>query len=106
MDTAKISKGTVTKRLFKVLVSVVLAIVLLATVGLLVTQYLPQADMQAWFQRTRWLWFGVRIVLYVAILALMQVISRKKPEAMPKTAKWLMCGILVFAEAISQITLV
>ena len=106
MDTAKISKATVNKRHFKVLVTVVIPIVLMATVGLLVTQYLPQADMQAWFQRTRWLWFGVRIVLYVAILALMQVISRKKPEAMPKTAKWLMCGILVFAEAISQITLV
>lgn len=105
METAKTSKWTISKRLLKVLFLVVLTIILLAGIGLLSAQYLPEANIQAWFQQTLGFWFGVRMVLYVGILGLMRAIAQKKPEAMPQTAQWLIVGILVFAEAICQITL-
>lgn len=105
METAKTSKWAISKRLLKVLFLVVLTIVLLAGIGLVSAQYFPEANILAWFKQTHWFWFGVRMVLYVGILGLMRAIAQKKPEAMPKTAQWLVVGILIFAEAISQISL-
>ena len=77
----------------------------LTAIGIFATQYLQKVDIRAWFIKTQWIWFAVRLLLYGAIMLMVYSISRRQPSSMPAKAKWLIAMILIFAEAITQITL-
>ena len=83
----------------------VLTFLFLALLGALVTKFLPDVDVQRWFYDTRWIWFFVRLALYAFVLSIVYAIQKRNPTAMPKMAKVLVVSILIFAEAISQISL-
>lgn len=80
-------------------------ILALTAIGIFATQYLQNVDIRAWFIKTQWIWFAVRLLLYGAIMLMVYSISRRQPSSMPAKAKWLIAMILIFAEAITQITL-
>ena len=83
----------------------VLTFLFLALLGAFVTKFLPDVDVQRWFYDTRWIWFFVRLALYAFVLSIVYAIQKRNPTAMPKMAKVLVVSILIFAEAISQISL-
>jgi hypothetical protein len=78
----------------------------LTAMGVFAAEYLKNIDIRAWFIKTQWLWFGVRLLLYSVIIFMIFVIAQRHPLSMPKKAKWLILMVLIFAEAITQISFV
>ena len=78
----------------------------LTAMGEFDAEYLQNIDIRAWFIKTQWLWFGVRLLLYSVIIFMIFVIAQRHPLSMPKKAKWLILMVLIFAEAITQISFV
>lgn len=77
----------------------------LTSLGIFVSEHFQHIDIRAWFIKTQWIWLCVRLVLYSVIMFMVQTIARRRPSLMPTKTRWIIAMILIFAEAITQITL-
>ena len=94
------------KSALRLLGSFIFLCLILTAIGIFAGEYLQNIDVRTWFIKTQWIWFGVRLLLYSVIIFMVSAIARRHPLSMPKKAKWLILMVLVFAEAITQISLV
>lgn len=94
------------KSALRLLGSFIFLCLILTAIGIFAGEYLQNIDIHTWFIKTQWIWFGVRLLLYSVIIFMVSAIARRHPLSMPKKAKWLILMVLVFAEAITQISLV
>lgn len=94
------------KSALRLLGSFIFLCLILTAIGIFAGEYLQNIDIRTWFIKTQWIWFGVRLLLYSVIIFMVSAIARRHPLSMPKKAKWLILMVLVFAEAITQISLV
>ncbi|AKO30848.1 hypothetical protein A6046_01040 [[Haemophilus] ducreyi] len=103
------SKSNTSRRRLKFMLGFVIipiaTLIGLALLGQFIATYLPGINLQQWFHETRLIWFVVRLGFYALVIVLMVKINQKSKTAIPKTARWLIIAILIFAEAISNITL-
>ena len=94
------------KNVLRFISLIVCLFLVLIAMGIFAGEYLQNIDIRTWFIKTQWIWFGVRLLLYSVIIFMVSAIARRHPLSMPKKAKWLILMVLVFAEAITQISLV
>lgn len=98
------SKGWL-KNVLRFMFFLIFLFLVLIVVGVFAAEYLQDVDIRAWFIKTQWIWFTVRLMLYGVIGFMVLSLSRRHPSSMPAKAKWLIAMVLIFAEAITQITL-
>ncbi|WP_244149123.1 hypothetical protein [Rodentibacter mrazii] len=98
------SKGWL-KNVLRFMFFLILLFLVLIVIGVFAAEYLQDVDIRAWFIKTQWIWFTVRLMLYGVIGFMVLSLSRRHPGSMPAKAKWLIAMVLIFAEAITQITL-
>ncbi|MBN6058677.1 hypothetical protein [Aggregatibacter actinomycetemcomitans] len=93
------------KFMLKFILTPVITLVELGLLGQFIAQQMPGVNLQQWFHETRLIWFGVRIVLYICVLALVYKIEKKSKTALSQLTKLSIMTLLIFAEAVSNITL-
>lgn len=98
------SKGWL-KNVLRFISFLIFLFLVLIVVGVFSAEYLNDIDIRSWIIKTQWIWFPVRLSLYGLIGFMVLSLSRRYPASMPAKAKWLIAMVLIFAEAITQITL-
>lgn len=93
------------KNVLRFIALIVFLFLILTAIGIFASEYLQNVDIRAWFIKTKWIWFTVRLVLYGMIMLMIFSITRRQPSSMPAKAKWLIALVLIFAEGITQISL-
>lgn len=93
------------KNVLRFIALIVFLFLILTAIGIFASEYLQNIDIRAWFIKTKWIWFTVRLVLYGMIMLMIFSITRRQPSSMPAKAKWLIAMVLIFAEGITQISL-